>query len=235
MAYKTNAADQVFHFIQERIASGEWKPGDKIWTEMQLAEYLGISRVAVRRAIDRLVGLSQLRKVQGSGTFVTECDLSSAFGMGLITVSEEDVLDVLEFRRYFECGNIEMFLKNAAREDVEALEKYYDVMCRAAEQNDMDAFYMADYHFHDIIAQGTKKPFILQISKILTGLMMQHQRSLNYYIGPEVGLEYHRHILKAIKEGDRELASLYMRKHIDAAISEVRSVNDKEKEKKNES
>lgn len=43
MAYKTNAADQVFHFIQERIASGEWKPGDKIWTEMQLAEYLGIS------------------------------------------------------------------------------------------------------------------------------------------------------------------------------------------------
>ena len=37
-------------------------------------------------------------------------------------------------------------------------------------------------------------------------------------VGPDIGLEYHKYILKYVKERDVELATLYMRKHMEETI-----------------
>ena len=217
MAYTKNASKLVYTFIEERSNSGEWKPGDRIWTEKQLVEATGVSRVAVRQAVEKLIVQSRLYRVQGSGTYVLDTKGQEDLNLGLNhDIAYNDLLSILEFRRYYECATVALCIKYGSDEDIQEVEQQYRIMVQCGD--DMEAFYTADYRFHDAIAKGTKKNFIFLISKALSKAMLLNQERLNYMIGPDVGLEYHPYILKYIKERDVELATLYMQKHMDASI-----------------
>ena len=69
MSYNHNASQKVSDFITQNILSGEWKSGDKIWSENEFCSYLGVSRIAVRDAIANLTAISVLRKVQRYNLF----------------------------------------------------------------------------------------------------------------------------------------------------------------------
>ena len=58
------------------IAVGAYSPGDRLPSERDLAELMGVSRVTVREAIRLVAGLGLLASVRGrdGGTFVTEAD-----------------------------------------------------------------------------------------------------------------------------------------------------------------
>lgn len=58
-------------FIEELLESKDYAPGDHIPSERSLAEELGINRLTVRKAIDRLVQAGRLERNSTSGTRVT--------------------------------------------------------------------------------------------------------------------------------------------------------------------
>ena len=66
------AYTQVKEFIQQHIASGEWRPGDPVPSEAALMQQFGISRMTVNRALRELTAEGMVVRVQGSGTFVAE-------------------------------------------------------------------------------------------------------------------------------------------------------------------
>ncbi len=55
-------SDKVLEKIQEKIFSGEWKPGQKIMSETKLSQELDVSRVSVREAIEKLATLNIVSK-----------------------------------------------------------------------------------------------------------------------------------------------------------------------------
>lgn len=57
--------------IKDSIVKGEIKPGEKIFTEVELGEKYNVSRITVRSAINELVDEGLLTKKQGKGTFVS--------------------------------------------------------------------------------------------------------------------------------------------------------------------
>ncbi len=63
---------QVCDALTERIAKGEWKPGQAIPNEIELARDLGVSSGTVRKALDLLESNRMLTRRQGRGTFVTD-------------------------------------------------------------------------------------------------------------------------------------------------------------------
>lgn len=65
---------QVEKQILNCLAHGEWKPGDRIPTELQLAERFGVAVLTVRAGIRDLVEANILVRRQGSGTFVARHD-----------------------------------------------------------------------------------------------------------------------------------------------------------------
>lgn len=69
---------QLAAIITEQIASGKFKPGDRIPSESQLCEAYGLSPLTVRRAIEMLVQQGLLWTRQGKGTFVKAVDLGGA-------------------------------------------------------------------------------------------------------------------------------------------------------------
>lgn len=61
---------QIKSLITRGLQSGEWKPGEAIPSEMELAARFKVSQGTVRKAIDALADENLLVRRQGKGTFV---------------------------------------------------------------------------------------------------------------------------------------------------------------------
>jgi multiple sugar transport system substrate-binding protein len=65
-------ARQLEESLADLIARGEYAPGQRLPTEMELCQRFGISRTPVRRALGQLVARGLLVRHAGRGTFVAE-------------------------------------------------------------------------------------------------------------------------------------------------------------------
>lgn len=76
----STTAAPLYKAVQDQIvtslAQGEWKPGEAIPSEAQLAKRYNVSIGTLRKAIDDLVATSILIRHQGRGTFVAVHDYS---------------------------------------------------------------------------------------------------------------------------------------------------------------
>ena len=61
---------QVMEILEEKIATGEWRDGDRLPTESELASQFNISNITVKRAVLELVDKGLLYRQRGKGTFV---------------------------------------------------------------------------------------------------------------------------------------------------------------------
>ena len=64
--------------IQHKIASGQWLPNQRVPSEAELVQALGISRMTVNRALRELTAEGILTRQQGLGTFVAQKKAHSA-------------------------------------------------------------------------------------------------------------------------------------------------------------
>ena len=62
--------DQIKILLTQSLIAGEWKPGDAIPSEVELAARYRVSQGTVRKAIDALAAESILVRRQGKGTYV---------------------------------------------------------------------------------------------------------------------------------------------------------------------
>ena len=62
--------DQIKILITQSLIAGEWRPGESIPSEIDLAARFGVSQGTVRKAIDDLAAENILVRKQGKGTFV---------------------------------------------------------------------------------------------------------------------------------------------------------------------
>lgn len=61
---------QIREALELKIAGNIWRPGERIPSERELAEHLGVSRLTARLAINELVAEGMLERQQGKGTYV---------------------------------------------------------------------------------------------------------------------------------------------------------------------
>ena len=61
---------QIADILRERIMSGEFKPGDILPSERELAEEMQVSRIPVREAMKSLEYLGVVKQIRGKGVLV---------------------------------------------------------------------------------------------------------------------------------------------------------------------
>jgi GntR family transcriptional regulator len=70
---------QIKSLITQRLEAGEWRPGEAIPSEMDLAQRFQVSQGTVRKAVDSLADEHILIRRQGKGTFVaTHTEMQSS-------------------------------------------------------------------------------------------------------------------------------------------------------------
>jgi GntR family transcriptional regulator len=70
---------QIKSLILQALDSGEWRPGEAIPSETELAVRFGVSQGTVRKAIDEMAAENLLLRRQGKGTFVASHNDPRAF------------------------------------------------------------------------------------------------------------------------------------------------------------
>jgi len=70
---------QIKSLILQALDSGEWRPGEAIPSETELAVRFGVSQGTVRKAIDEMAADNLLLRRQGKGTFVASHNDPRAF------------------------------------------------------------------------------------------------------------------------------------------------------------
>ncbi len=70
---------QIKSLILQGLETGEWRPGEAIPSESELAQRFNVSQGTVRKAIDEMAAENLLVRRQGKGTFVATHDDPRAF------------------------------------------------------------------------------------------------------------------------------------------------------------
>lgn len=65
-------ARQVTNIIGERIRGQDYSPGERLPSENDLADELGVSRATVRTALEKLAGEGLVLRKQGDGTYINK-------------------------------------------------------------------------------------------------------------------------------------------------------------------
>ncbi len=79
-------ARKIYLMLSERIASGDLPAGSRIASEPALAAEHGVSRVTIRRALDRLAIEGRISRRAGAGTFVAGGAVQPVVRAGLADV-----------------------------------------------------------------------------------------------------------------------------------------------------
>jgi len=96
---RRNLVDQVTESLRESIEKGEYKAGDKLPSENDLASEYGTSRLTVRLAIQKLNALELLDTKVGDGTYVKTFNLEKYIdNVSNIIFSQDMMDDIQEFR-----------------------------------------------------------------------------------------------------------------------------------------
>ncbi len=99
---------QIKALITRALQDGEWKPGDLIPSEAELASRFGVSQGTVRKAIDELAAENLLIRRQGRGTFVSthhEAQVKFRF-LRLVPEAEAAAQGLRMEREFLECHRV---------------------------------------------------------------------------------------------------------------------------------
>jgi GntR family transcriptional repressor for pyruvate dehydrogenase complex len=228
---KKRVSDEVFEQMKDHIVSGEWAPGMKIPGELELVDLFKVSRVSVREAIHRLVGMGVLIIKRGEGTFVSEIIPSDYFDtlLPILTIGRPNVLEMLEFRNIIEVESARLASKRADENDIRRMS---DIVRKMEEsQGNKLLFSTRDLNFHYAMAIATHNNVIIKVNSILSDMLKKSMEEIVGLTGYEGGIYYHKKILEAIKNKDEKLSAELMKEHIDSTMSKIKKALETEKVK----
>jgi GntR family transcriptional repressor for pyruvate dehydrogenase complex len=212
-------SDQVFEQIRELIYKGDFKPGQQILPERELAISMAVSRTSVRNAINKLVTLGLLEHRQGQGTFVSSPETRQGNPLAAVMATDEATLDdLLEVRLGLECNAAMLAAQRATETDVLAIRKSLEEMAQDLAETDKIGT-TPDAAFHMAVTFSTKNPVLIHLMRnFYDFLFVGIKKNLTHMYMDRVALEdvlgHHRAIFAAIEKRNPQAAYEAMQMHI---------------------
>lgn len=208
------ALDHATDSLRELILRGEYRPGDRLPPERQMARGLGLSRPTMREAIRRLMELGLIEPRRGSGTYVADVDLEA----------------LLEVRRQLEPYAAELAAQRCSAEQLQDLRQLVERL--RAHLDDASSFPMVELELHVALA-GAGGNAVLE--DMVVRLIAQAGLSRRLADPSQdlriMSLEQLGAVVEAIAAGRPDAAADAMREHlgtvrtiVDAALERQRSL-----------
>ncbi len=120
--------ERVEEELKKFFKKRDLKPGDAIPKEMELAEYLGVSRSAIREALSRfrMLGLIESRKKRGM--ILTSPNILNGLERVLYPsfLDKNTILEIFEMRMIIELGLADFLYLRKTQEDLDELQRILD-------------------------------------------------------------------------------------------------------------
>ncbi|MGK9146047.1 FadR family transcriptional regulator [Plantibacter flavus] len=219
------AAERIIELIVER----DLAPGDRLPTEQNLADQLGVSRSVTREAIKVLAAIGRVSAQRGRGLYVGRGTAASSgsllAGHRFVPGRIEQVEQLLEFRLVQEVYSAGQAARKATPPVLNLLDEAITDAARALEDDDRSLWADADTRFHLAIAQASGNEFI---RSALEGVRQLQEQvvvlALHGGSGGSLRTAHDEHvaILAAIRAGDATAASEASRLHLQHTIEGYR-------------
>jgi GntR family transcriptional regulator, transcriptional repressor for pyruvate dehydrogenase complex len=164
-----SVTDEALAKIREMISSGEFKPGDRLPKESDLAARLEVSRNSLREAIRALSLIHIVDVRQGDGTYVTSMEpdlLSEAVSFVIDFHRADKILHLLGVRRILEPAATALAAARIGDEDLAALRALLDEMRGTSS---VEAMVGLDAEFHFRIAECSGNPVLASLIHAVSG------------------------------------------------------------------
>jgi GntR family transcriptional regulator, transcriptional repressor for pyruvate dehydrogenase complex len=211
-------SEAIVEQIRALIRGNRLRPGDRLPSERELCERLGVSRVTVREALRVLEagGLVEIRVGARGGAFVTTPS-SDRLGEGLadlINLAPVTGAEVTEARQVFELGIIPIVVERATDEDIEELRAMIRAHQEALRRSEYTMAMSAQFHIRvgacthnaaiEMLVHSFHGPLLMSLREAATAAPLMGQR----------GSAEHRDFVEAVAERDAEKATAIMSRHI---------------------
>ncbi len=228
----------VVRQIEGLILRGILRPGERLPSERDLAERLGVSRPSLREAVAELQEAGLLTTRAGAGIFVAEV-LGSAFSPALIRLfarHDEAVHDYLAFRRDLEALAAERAARLASDTDLKVIDTIFAKMEAAHQKRDPADEARLDAEFHMAIIEASHNVVMLHMMRSMFDLLRQgvfYNRQVIFRQKTTRGtlLDQHRAIRDALLARDALAARAAVETHL-AFVA--RALDDDRKSERNE-
>jgi DNA-binding GntR family transcriptional regulator len=186
---------------EELILKGSLAAGAKI-TERDLAERLGMSRAPVREAIRELVSVGLLEQISPRQIVVRQLELT-------------EVREIFEIREMLEARAVSLATERITTDQYNSLEKLHLAMKTTASKGEFSDYFDLNIAFHKLIHEIASAPRLATlIDQVMRESLLFRSRGLVDEKNIRASIEEHEQLLKALRAGDGELASLLMSRHI---------------------
>jgi DNA-binding FadR family transcriptional regulator len=218
-------SEAIVDQIRGLIRSEQLRPGDRLPSERDLGERMGVSRVTIREAMRVLEasGLIQI-KVGARGGAVVTSPSSTKIGTGLadlISLSPLTAVEVTEARQVFEVGIIPIVVERATEQDIAELRDMV-AQHQAALRNGEYGMPMSAA-FHVRVAACTHNAAIEMLVQSFHGplLMSLREAQVAAPLMGHRGTNEHRDFVEAVANRDIERAEEIMHTHLDRTARRV--------------
>lgn len=228
---RVNVGEQVFEQLKQMIIDGEWKQGDKLPSENALADMLGVSRITVRQALQKLGTLGLIETRLGEGSFVKVIDISGNMQalVPAVYLSGQETEQVFEFRQIIDVESVRLAVRRATKEDIEELKKIHKKMLKKKDESDSLGFAVMDTEFHFKISQMTRNSLIIKTNEILREVINSYVTTIIGKMGWDLALKYHGKIIDAIMAKDEKGAVEVMREHLENNVKYIEEIKSETK------
>ena len=219
-------ADIVEARLRENFRKRNYKPGDSLPTEMEMAQSLGVSRNVVREALSRLrmLGIVETRKKRGM--VMAKPDILGSFEKVLdpFMIDEATLRDIFELRLVLEMGLPDLLFPRLLPEHLEELEKI------AREEQTSDNFRIQNeiaFHgrLYEITGNNTLKRFQTMLLPIFAYVVSMEEKPIRGKIS-------HSGLVELLKTGNKEAFRQgmleHLRPHFDR-LDQIRAAKDADK------
>jgi GntR family transcriptional repressor for pyruvate dehydrogenase complex len=202
-----SALDQLSALVEQM------QPGDRLGSERELAEQLGVSRVTIREVLRTLEGMGKVDIRRNSGTFVAEPVPHTMLSVTPPTrVDEAHVQDLSALRAGIECQVVRLVAGGAPVDlaPVEtALERAEKEIAASSEQGSLDP------SFEAALGRATGNTVLVEFQRAIHELWLHAWITLGGSVADRRRFHReHKAILEALRSGRAAEAEELMREHI---------------------
>ena len=217
---RLSLTQQCVESMKRHILGQHLAPGDRLPTEQEWSEMLGVSRLVVREALQVLAAIGLIEIQQGRGTFLRDMADSSlfdqlTFGLDLHKLS---YTDIFEARAMLDLTVLELCMLRANEQSIQDLDELLGAM-QASANNGLPS---EELHraFHRRMLHAAGNPLIERIGMLLMDTFWQIGDTMPRLVYPSVShdnqhhIENHRALLEAIKNRDLSQSRLLVARHL---------------------
>ena len=223
---KSRLSDDVAWQIELAIKGGQFQPGEKLPSERNLSQELGVSRPILRQALQNLEKRGLVDIQHGRGTFVASLANEYLAPLEWLHENDDKIRAFYEARMAIEPACAALAARRVTLKQIAELRANLDESRRIAAEGDILTFVALDIEFHSIVARMSGNPYLYHALDQIINPETDARQIIHRLPGHlPIAQARHERVFEAVAAKDEEGARSAMYAAFSGLMSELEEIS----------